>query len=104
MRDKGRDLRNVQTRYERVKVERGQFRVLRANVDVLGLVVRGDVVGAWDRHVEVRDRDLVLGADLLPDDDLVDVVALLRSSSAATQQLWTFETTLLNVIDPYVAI
>ena len=59
-----------------VKVEGGEVGVLGADVEGVRSVVNGDVDGAREGVVEVGEGDLVLGADLLPDHDLVDVVEL----------------------------
>lgn len=72
----GRDAARRDRVDHRVKVEGGEVRVLGADVEVVRLVVGRDVDAARARVVQVRERDLVLGADLLPDDDLVDVVEL----------------------------
>ena len=61
---------------ERVKVERGEVRVVRLDVDVFGLVVDSQVDAPGQRVVKVRESDLVLGSDHAPDDDLVDIVEL----------------------------
>jgi hypothetical protein len=60
----------------RVEVEGGQVRILRLHVAARRVVVLGHAHVARPRVVEVGEGKLVLGADGLPDDDLVDVVEL----------------------------
>jgi hypothetical protein len=46
------------------------------NVQIVRLVVDWDVHSTRQRVVKVRESDLVLGTDLLSDNDLVDVIEL----------------------------
>mmetsp|Transcript_8069 Transcript_8069/g.26445 ORF Transcript_8069/g.26445 Transcript_8069/m.26445 type:complete len:203 (-) Transcript_8069:717-1325(-) len=59
---------------ERVEVKRRQVRVLWLDVIQRRVVVRRQLDAARPRVVEVGELHLVLGADLVPDDDLIDVV------------------------------
>jgi hypothetical protein len=61
---------------DRVVVEGRQVRVVRLDEDARRVVVDGHVHVARPRVEEVRERDPVLGAHRLADDDLVDVVEL----------------------------
>ena len=61
---------------ERVEVERGEVGIIGTDVDVLRSMVGSDMDGTRERVVEMREGDAVLRPDLLPDDDLVDVVEL----------------------------
>lgn len=55
---------------EGVEVEGGQVRVVRVDVHNVGVVVPRQVHVARLAVVQVRERNLVLGADLVPDDNL----------------------------------
>lgn len=76
-RERGRKAREERAHVDQgVEVEGRQIGVLGSDVDVLGLVVDSDVNSSRKGVVEVREGDLVLGSDLLSNDDLVDVVEL----------------------------
>ena len=61
---------------ERVKVEGGKVRIVRLDVDVLGLVVSADMDGTRKGVVQMREGDFVFGSNDTSDNDLVDVVEL----------------------------
>ena len=61
---------------KRVVVERGQVRVLGLDEDDGRRVVVGQVHGARQAVVEIREGNAILVADRVADDDLVDVVEL----------------------------
>ena len=59
---------------ERVEVVAGKVRVLSLDVDASRVVIHAHVHLAGAAVVKVRKRDAILCSDLLPNDDLVDVV------------------------------
>mmetsp|Transcript_21507 Transcript_21507/g.56147 ORF Transcript_21507/g.56147 Transcript_21507/m.56147 type:complete len:221 (-) Transcript_21507:773-1435(-) len=61
---------------DRVEVEGRQVGIVRFHVIQRRMMIRGQCDGSRSRGVEVRKLDLVLRADLVADDDLVDVVEL----------------------------
>ena len=60
-----------------IRIESGEVWVSGANVHILRGTIRGNFTGAGEGIVRMGEADFVLGADLLADDDLVNVVELI---------------------------
>lgn len=60
----------------RIEIVSRKVRVLCADVKVVRLVIDWNVHSTRERIVKVRERDFVLGANLLTNDNFVDVIEL----------------------------
>src|ERR1700678_4560403 len=70
---------------ERIKVEGRKASIIGANVNILGIMVRRDANRTRKRVVKMRESNFILGPDLLPNCDLVDIIKGLCGCQAFCQ-------------------